>query len=148
MNMSKNLHQIVHLISTIYIYTIFVATQLKLAWNCLFHLSFAHSYNLDRPDDFMEGVRYYEHEDDWSSSSSVECSVCLNEIEEGDEVRQLSCDHVFHRECIDRWIGYGNVTCPLCRSCVKMPHRVLFFPELHQQMFLHSNYNNYYAARS
>ncbi|KAG9156851.1 hypothetical protein Leryth_020165 [Lithospermum erythrorhizon] len=72
----------------------------------------------------MEGVRYYEHEDDCSSSSSVECSVCLNEIEEGDEVRQLSCDHVFHRECIDRWIGYGNVTCPLCRSCVKMPHRL------------------------
>ncbi|GAA0155159.1 hypothetical protein LIER_12947 [Lithospermum erythrorhizon] len=148
MNMSKNFHQIIHYLSTLYTYTILIVRQLKLAWDCLFHLSFAHSYNLDERGDFMAGVRYYEREDDCSSSPSIKCSVCLSEIEEGDEVRQLSCDHLFHRECLDRWLGYGNVTCPLCRSCVKMPQQRVLFPQFHQQMLLHSNYNNYYADRS
>ncbi|KAK8490296.1 hypothetical protein V6N13_098034 [Hibiscus sabdariffa] len=58
------------------------------------------------------------------------CAVCLSQLKEGDEVRELrNCCHVFHRDCIDRWVDYdedqgdhdqedGNnhKTCPLCRS--------------------------------
>ncbi|KAF8087868.1 hypothetical protein N665_0564s0003 [Sinapis alba] len=58
------------------------------------------------------------------------CAVCLGDLEDGDEVRELrNCSHVFHRECIDRWLDYeccggdGNEgeednhrTCPLCRT--------------------------------
>jgi hypothetical protein len=48
---------------------------------------------------------------------SVVCVVCMNNMESGDEVREL-CNycHVFHKECLDVWIGKGQVTCPLCRS--------------------------------
>ncbi|KAK4769199.1 hypothetical protein SAY86_027349 [Trapa natans] len=45
------------------------------------------------------------------------CIVCLYVFEPQDEARLLtSCCHVFHRGCLDCWIGYGNSTCPLCRT--------------------------------
>jgi hypothetical protein len=51
------------------------------------------------------------------------CAVCLNKLKMEDEVRELmNCDHVFHRECIDKWLQHGyenenhNQTCPLCRA--------------------------------
>ncbi|KAL6009670.1 hypothetical protein ACLOJK_000099 [Asimina triloba] len=46
---------------------------------------------------------------------AVECVVCMCKIEEGEEVREISCDHLFHRACLDKWLGYRNPTCPLCR---------------------------------
>ncbi|GAB2234729.1 hypothetical protein Droror1_Dr00003994 [Drosera rotundifolia] len=46
----------------------------------------------------------------------VECAVCLSAIETGEFVRSLpNCKHVFHAECIGRWLG-GHLTCPVCRT--------------------------------
>ncbi|KAK7857142.1 e3 ubiquitin-protein ligase rha2b [Quercus suber] len=50
------------------------------------------------------------------TSEEVECAVCLCKIGEGEEIRQLRCDHLFHRVCLDRWLGYRRLTCPLCRG--------------------------------
>ena len=36
--------------------------------------------------------------------------------EEGEEIRELRCDHLFHRICLDRWLQYKHTTCPLCRG--------------------------------
>ncbi|KAI5383616.1 brassinosteroid-responsive RING protein 1 [Lathyrus oleraceus] len=45
------------------------------------------------------------------------CAVCLTEFEENDEIRRLAnCRHIFHRGCLDRWMGYDQRTCPLCRT--------------------------------
>ncbi|KAH7538331.1 putative RING-H2 finger protein ATL50 [Ziziphus jujuba] len=46
------------------------------------------------------------------------CIVCMNCIERNHEVRVPSvCCHVFHKECLDGWIGQGQgITCPICRS--------------------------------
>ncbi|KAK7264833.1 hypothetical protein RJT34_32445 [Clitoria ternatea] len=51
------------------------------------------------------------------------CAVCLNELKMEEEVRELvNCYHVFHRECIDRWLEHEHEhekqkpTCPLCRA--------------------------------
>lgn len=47
----------------------------------------------------------------------VMCAVCLNIMERQEEVRMLmSCSHIFHRRCLDKWVDYGQKTCPLCRS--------------------------------
>jgi hypothetical protein len=34
---------------------------------------------------------------------AVECVFCLSCIEEGEEMRELKCRHLFHRSCLDRW---------------------------------------------
>ncbi|KAF5181885.1 hypothetical protein FRX31_028528 [Thalictrum thalictroides] len=42
------------------------------------------------------------------------CSICLEDMKEGDEVRTLCCDHTFHSKCIWKWVE-KQATCPLCR---------------------------------
>ncbi|XP_040381104.1 RING-H2 finger protein ATL39-like [Oryza brachyantha] len=45
-----------------------------------------------------------------------ECAVCLGAVLDGEMVRRLpACEHVYHAECIDRWLA-AHRTCPLCRS--------------------------------
>ena len=41
------------------------------------------------------------------------CVVCRDDITVGQECRRLPCMHIFHKECIDRWIAV-KATCPLC----------------------------------
>jgi len=46
-----------------------------------------------------------------------ECAICLEEVGEGEAVKMIAyCRHVFHAECIDRWLE-KQVTCPVCRCC-------------------------------
>ncbi|KAL7094132.1 hypothetical protein ACP275_11G082400 [Erythranthe tilingii] len=45
----------------------------------------------------------------------TECRVCLSAVyEEGDEVRKLKCSHIFHGDCIKKWLRTSHY-CPLCR---------------------------------
>ncbi|CAA7014565.1 unnamed protein product [Microthlaspi erraticum] len=46
----------------------------------------------------------------------LECAICLLEFEEEHILLRLltTCYHVFHQECIDRWLE-SNKTCPVCR---------------------------------
>ncbi|KAJ0252731.1 RING-H2 finger protein ATL30 [Hirschfeldia incana] len=46
----------------------------------------------------------------------LECAICLLEFEEEHVLLRLltTCYHVFHQECIDRWLE-SNKTCPVCR---------------------------------
>ncbi|KAI5682981.1 hypothetical protein M9H77_04209 [Catharanthus roseus] len=45
-----------------------------------------------------------------------ECPVCLTQFEPEAEINHLSCGHVFHKMCLEKWLKYWNVTCPLCRN--------------------------------
>lgn len=54
-------------------------------------------------------VEYEGHDDD-------ECAVCLNGFEPDSKINNLSCGHLFHNTCLERWVDYWNFTCPLCRN--------------------------------
>ncbi|KAL0911505.1 hypothetical protein M5K25_019653 [Dendrobium thyrsiflorum] len=57
--------------------------------------------------------RYRRREQDQLAG---ECSVCLSELVDGDEVRRLpACKHVYHVGCIDAWL-LRHDNCPLCRA--------------------------------
>lgn len=46
--------------------------------------------------------------------NTSECSICLETMEAGCELRTLPCMHVFHRGCIDKWLGMpGALRCPI-----------------------------------
>ncbi|KAH7307485.1 hypothetical protein KP509_22G061700 [Ceratopteris richardii] len=50
--------------------------------------------------------------------SLLECAVCLERFNDGDNGRMLpDCRHGFHVHCIDMWLSC-NPTCPLCRKQV------------------------------
>ncbi|KAL3850890.1 hypothetical protein ACJIZ3_012772 [Penstemon smallii] len=45
------------------------------------------------------------------------CSICLMEFEKEDFVNKLPrCGHVFHMECMEKWLDTCKFTCPICRS--------------------------------
>ena len=44
------------------------------------------------------------------------CSICLEE-ESGPRLHTV-CNHLFHPECIKKWVGMGKVTCPNCRATI------------------------------
>lgn len=57
-----------------------------------------------------------DHHDDASSTSATECAVCLSILENEEMARLLpNCKHIFHAECIDKWLG-SHSTCPICRT--------------------------------
>ena len=37
-------------------------------------------------------------------------------LKEGEYYRTLSCNHTFHKKCIDLWKVKGGMTCPMCRK--------------------------------
>ncbi|KAL8800070.1 MAG: hypothetical protein Q9182_005436 [Xanthomendoza sp. 2 TL-2023] len=45
----------------------------------------------------------------------AECSVCMDNVELGDEVTVLPCHHWFHDECVSAWLKEHD-TCPHCRQ--------------------------------
>lgn len=42
------------------------------------------------------------------------CSICLETTESLGDYGSLSCSHVFHKACLNRWAKNNN-TCPICR---------------------------------
>ncbi|KAB5513065.1 hypothetical protein GE09DRAFT_981527, partial [Coniochaeta sp. 2T2.1] len=43
-------------------------------------------------------------------------AICLDLLQDKDEVRKLQCSHVFHVSCIDPWYERQRFDCPLCKS--------------------------------
>ncbi|KAK6925173.1 Zinc finger, RING-type [Dillenia turbinata] len=47
-------------------------------------------------------------------TSNALCAVCKDEINIGEQAKQLPCSHRYHGDCIFPWLGIRN-TCPVCR---------------------------------
>ena len=45
------------------------------------------------------------------------CRICHCEYRAGERLRQLPCGHVFHKECIDEWLGRSE-GCAFCRRSI------------------------------
>ncbi|XP_059172918.1 E3 ubiquitin-protein ligase RNF126-like isoform X2 [Physella acuta] len=46
---------------------------------------------------------------------TLQCSICMDDFELGIEVRKLPCDHLYHSDCIIKWLEMHG-TCPVCRK--------------------------------
>jgi len=42
------------------------------------------------------------------------CSICLEQIQVGDQFRRLPCEHTFHKSCLDLWL-LRQGSCPMCK---------------------------------
>ncbi|KAL8554677.1 hypothetical protein ACS0TY_002750 [Phlomoides rotata] len=52
-----------------------------------------------------------------TSRESRECSICLENFLEGDELIRLPCNHRYHFGCLDPWVrSCGD--CPYCRRAI------------------------------
>ncbi|XAR68239.1 hypothetical protein NMG60_11003308 [Bertholletia excelsa] len=93
------------------------------------HISSWEEYSLESPSDFCEcrGSPPETYMEEFRSRTPAvrfesmckdqqECSVCLTEFVPEAEINHLPCGHLFHKLCLEKWLKYWNVTCPLCRT--------------------------------
>ena len=43
------------------------------------------------------------------------CIICLEKFNKYSNIQKLSCDHIFHKNCIYKWYE-TNDKCPICRK--------------------------------
>jgi len=55
------------------------------------------------------------------------CSICLTDIPTGRSYLQTKCNHIFHAECLNNWLGQSP-TCPYCRApCSTIEFTLVYF---------------------
>ncbi|XP_068429593.1 E3 ubiquitin-protein ligase RNF128-like [Clinocottus analis] len=59
-------------------------------------------------------VRKLKTGDEETASDSHMCAVCIESYKAGEVVTVLTCDHIFHKDCIEPWLLQRR-TCPMCK---------------------------------
>ncbi|KAK9126992.1 hypothetical protein Scep_015838 [Stephania cephalantha] len=49
-----------------------------------------------------------------AQEDEMTCTICLEQVKEGELIRSLPCLHQFHATCIDPWLRQQG-TCPVCK---------------------------------
>ncbi|CAE6533616.1 unnamed protein product [Rhizoctonia solani] len=44
------------------------------------------------------------------------CLICLEDYADEEDLRIMNCKHMFHKDCVDRWMETGRNNCPACRT--------------------------------
>merc|ERR1711874_720868 len=74
--------------------------------------------NITIPD-FKRLVQNQLETDQPNIPETEECDMCLEPLEEGDDLLPLDpCQHVFHAYCIRPWLEKDS-SCPRCRAQIK-----------------------------
>ena len=52
---------------------------------------------------------------DHLSPDKKRCTICLDNFQKFDNIINLSCLHMFHENCINKWLNENNF-CPICKK--------------------------------
>lgn len=74
----------------------------------------------EEEEDYSEPIQHATTAEHLESSGDT-CAVCLDSIEDDDDIRGLKCDHTFHASCIDPWLTTRRACCPLCKADYYIP---------------------------
>ena len=52
------------------------------------------------------------------------CSICLfdsNDLEQQEQrqIIKIKCNHIFHLNCLSKWVTQNKNTCPMCRDVME-----------------------------
>ena len=61
----------------------------------------------------------YKRSDEKGEDRDVDCAICLKEFEENEDLIFTTCKHMYHEECLRKWLIERQV-CPLCKSTLLM----------------------------
>jgi len=49
------------------------------------------------------------------------CAICIDTLEQDDDIRGLTCGHAFHAGCLDPWLTSRRACCPLAKPIITHP---------------------------
>lgn len=55
---------------------------------------------------------------DGNEDEREECSICLEEFADSENLKTPSCGHKFHIICLRQWVEKQDSRCPMCRNPV------------------------------
>ena len=56
----------------------------------------------------------FKHLKKYSALKEDKCPICLQKYKSADIIKEFPCKHIFHKNCIFKWLKKSNV-CPLCK---------------------------------
>ncbi|XP_073139556.1 uncharacterized protein [Henckelia pumila] len=65
-------------------------------------------------DSCIESLEKLALEEECADSLGISCAICIEDLDQVEEVTKLPCLHLFHRECIVQWLKRSHF-CPICR---------------------------------
>lgn len=58
----------------------------------------------------------YSNINHYDTILSKSCPICCLDFENVDKIRILNCKHIYHSECIDKWLLDFSNKCPICKQ--------------------------------
>ena len=56
----------------------------------------------------------FKHLKKYSALKEDKCPICLQKYKGADIIKEFPCKHIFHKNCIFKWLKKSNI-CPLCK---------------------------------
>ena len=56
----------------------------------------------------------YKHLKKYTALKEENCPICLQKYKNHDIIKEFPCKHIFHKNCIFKWLKQSNV-CPICK---------------------------------
>jgi len=56
----------------------------------------------------------FKHLKKYSALKEDKCPICLQKYKGPDIIKEFPCKHIFHKNCIFKWLKKSNI-CPLCK---------------------------------
>jgi len=74
--------------------------------------------NIESKDDDIKEDISTKTKSNTELDTNKECTICSDDINNGETIEALECMHVFHEDCIQEWLQEQPI-CPICRH----PHK-------------------------
>ncbi|KAJ9495883.1 hypothetical protein H2202_008677 [Exophiala xenobiotica] len=70
------------------------------------------------PSEPITKPAYFEKDEEGRCDGYPLCIICHDYVEDDSQVRQLQCRHLFHADCIEKWLTTCRGFCPICNRRV------------------------------
>jgi len=71
--------------------------------------------------------------DDTADNLNCKCPITMTPFNNGDQITQLPCGHLFNTDAIEEWVLENKASCPVCRHKLKNIKEIRITPEIPQQ---------------
>merc|ERR1711939_923609 len=72
------------------------------------------------PSEPTNKATYFEKDEEGGWEGYPLCIICHDSVEDDAQVRQLQCCHLFHADCIEKWLTTCRGFCPTCKRPVEI----------------------------